>query len=525
MRPVGTVGRIVLQREDALLRPASRAWWSDNGSMPPDVHLPPRLQHRSLDLLRDRSLPGRWLRRWAEIGSGEQLRSPGGEWLTGGELEERTRRKASQLLHCGLVQGDRFVICARSSVELVIAYVAALRSGLVVIPLNPAYTEPEVTRIVVDAQPRGAAVEDDKHASWIRAASAGTTVHGIELDLPAHAPEAQIDQRRSGDPALLIYTSGTTGRAKGALLTHGNLLASASAVNVAWRWEPGDCLLLTLPLFHMHGLGVGLNGSLCAGARINLRPEFDAADVQAEAARAETTMFFGVPAMYQRLAAAGALEQLRRLRLLVSGSAPLPAALAAEIADGTGQVPLERYGMTETVMLTSNPYEGERRPGTVGFPLPGVEVRLARESHEVEVRGPNVIERYYRNPEATADSFTSDGWFRTGDLGEFDEDGYLRLVGRSKELIITGGYNVYPREVEEAILTHSAVTEVAVIGRPSERWGEEVTAVVVAATEIDPDELRAHAARQLAPYKVPKRIEFTDALPRNALGKVIRGEL
>ncbi len=322
-----------------------------------------------------------------------------------------------------------------------------------------------------------------------------------------------------------MYTSGTTGRAKGALLTHGNLLASATAVNIAWRWEPQDCLLLTLPLFHMHGLGVGLNGSLCAGAKIDIRPKFDAADVEAQAAHPETSMFFGVPAMYQRLAAAGKLEPLRRLRLLVSGSAPLPATLAAEIAAGTGQIPLERYGMTETVMLTSNPYDGERRPGTVGFPLPGVDLRLAGDNNEVEVRGPNVIAGYYRNPEANDASFTSDRWFRTGDLGEFDGEGYLRLVGRSKELIITGGYNVYPREVEEVILTHPDVTEVAVIGRPSEEWGEEVTAVVVASSTVDPEELLAHAARQLAPYKVPKRVQFVDALPRNALGKVVRGEL
>jgi malonyl-CoA/methylmalonyl-CoA synthetase len=490
-----------------------------------NIHLPTGLDPEALDLQRDGSLPGRWLRRWAEIGSDSQLCSPAGQWLTGVELEERTRRKASALAASGLAPGDRFVISAASSVELLVAYVAALRAGLVVVPLNTAYTEAEVTRTVADARPRGAAVEDDKHATWIRAASADVKVHAVELDLPAHGSEPEIDRSTSDDPALLMYTSGTTGRAKGALLTHGNLLASATAVNIAWRWEPPDCLLLTLPLFHMHGLGVGVNGSLCAGAKINLRTKFDAADVEAQALRPETSMFFGVPAMYQRLAAAGKLDPLRRLRLLVSGSAPLPAALGAEIAEGTGQMPLERYGMTETVMLTSNPYEGERRPGTVGFPLPGVDLRLGGENNEVEVRGPNVIAGYYRNAAANDASFTRDGWFRTGDLGEFDSDGYLSLVGRSKELIITGGYNVYPREVEEVILTHPDVVEVAVIGRPSEQWGEEVTAVVVTSRDVDPDELRSHVARELAPYKVPKRIEFIDTLPRNALGKVVRGEL
>jgi malonyl-CoA/methylmalonyl-CoA synthetase len=236
------------------------------------------------------------------------------------------------------------------------------------------------------------------------------------------------------------------------------------------------------------------------------------------------SLFFGVPTMYQRLVESGSIGDLAGLRLLVSGSAPLAAPLAERIAQQTGQPPLERYGMTETVMLTSNPYEGERRPGTVGFALPGVELRLGADD-EVQVRGPNVISGYYERPDANAEAFTDDGWFRTGDIGEFDGDGYLKLVGRSKELIISGGYNVYPREVEEALGNHPDVREVAVIGRPSERWGEEVTAVVVAERPIDEETLRAYAAEALAPYKVPKRIEFTDQLPRNAMGKLVRGDL
>lgn len=306
-------------------------------------------------------------------------------------------------------------------------------------------------------------------------------------------------------------------------LTHGNLLASATALSLAWRWEPGDQLLLALPLFHVHGLGVGLFGTLCAGASLVLRRRFDPDDV-GECCAEGVSMFFGVPAMYQRLAKDGRAAALRRLRLLVSGSAPLPAELANEIAKVAGQLPLERYGMTETVMLTSNPYDGTRKPGTVGFPLPGVELRLAPDG-EVRVRGPNVIEHYYQRRDADAEAFTGDRWFRTGDLGSFDEDGYLRLIGRSKELIITGGENVFPREVEEAIATHPDVREVAVVGRPSERWGEEVTAVVVTERAVKVEELRSHAARQLAPYKVPKQIEFVDELPRNAMGKIVRGEL
>ena len=405
-----------------------------------------------------------------------------------------------------------------------VAYVAALRAGLVVLPLNTAYTETEVRRIVQDAKAAAAFVDDGERGRWIsNATTGGIQVFDAQLDIPSAATCAQtVDQAQSGDPALLLHL-GTTGRPKGALLTHGNLLASATAVNLAWRWEPEDVLLLTLPLFHLHGLGVGLNGSLCAGAAVVLRPKFDVGDVL-EHCRSGPSLFFGVPAMYQRLAIEGRLNELRPLRLLVSGSAPLPAALATEIAGAVGQMPLERYGMTETVMLTSNPYEGERRPGTVGFALPGVQLRVA-ESNEVEVRGPNVIARYHANPEADTDAFTPDGWFRTGDLGELSDDGYLRLVGRSKELIITGGYNVYPREVEEALQTHPGVVEVAVIGRPSERWGEEVTAVVVASSEVKLEDLRSHAASRLAPYKVPKRVEFIDELPRNALGKVVRAAL
>jgi len=476
-----------------------------------------------LDLLADSTLIGRWKRRWRERPGRGQLQDIDGTWITTDELEERTRLAALRLLDAGLAPGDRFVLSGGTSAELVIAYVAALRAGLVVVPLNAAYTQSEVSRIVGDARPAAAAVESSELAGWIQQASSQEIpVLGLALELP-DGGDARIDAVGRDDPALLIYTSGTTGQAKGARLTHGNLLASASAVNLAWRWEPEDRLLLALPLFHVHGLGVGLNGSLCAGAAVVLMAKFDA---EAVAARCQDgiSLFFGVPTMYQRLAASGRAERLRSLRLLVAGSAPLPAPLADELARRTGQVPLERYGMTETVMLTSNPYDGPRKPGTVGFALPGVELRLT-ESGEVEVRGPNVIAGYYERPDANAEAFTSDGWFRTGDVGECDEDGFLRLVGRSKELIISGGYNVYPREVEEVLGTHPDVREVAVVGRPSEAWGEEVTAVIVAERPIETEALRAHAARELAPYKVPKRIEFAEELPRNAMGKVVRGEL
>ncbi len=407
-----------------------------------------------------------------------------------------------------------------------IAYLAALRAGLVSVPINPSYTRREVQRIVTDAAPSAALVQDGEHARSIGDAMDGSVpIGGLDVDLPPREGvlDEPLDAASLSDPAVMLYTSGTTGAPKGAPLSHGNLLASATAVALAWRWTAEDRLLLTLPLFHMHALGVGVNGALAAGAQIILRPGFDAADVT-ERCAGGVTMFFGVPAMYQRLAAAGSARSLAGLRLLVSGSAPLRPALAQAIAQATGQLPLERYGMTETVMLTSNPLDGPRKPGRVGLPFPGVELRLSAE-REVEVRGPNVFGGYFGRPDADAQAFTADGWFRTGDLGELDDDGHLRLVGRSKELIITGGLNVHPLEVEEALAGFPGVREVAVVGRPSEEWGEAVTAVVVADRVLDPALLRAHAAQQLAPYKVPKAIEFVDALPRNTLGKLLRHRL
>jgi malonyl-CoA/methylmalonyl-CoA synthetase len=491
------------------------------------VHVPPGADPAELDLLEHGSLPGRWTARWAQRPQAPQLRDIDGRWLTAAELEARTRAAAQRLAGADLRAGDRLLIDAASSAQFVIAYLAALRAGLTVVPLNPAYPEPEVRAVVGESAPAAAIATTDERARWMRDAAGGQlAVWSVELDqLPPGSP-CPLDAADTDDTALLVYTSGTTGRPKGVPLSHGNLLASATAVNLAWRWEPEDRLLLALPLFHVHGLGVGITGALCAGAAVDLRPRFDPQDV-ATHAREGATMFFGVPAMYQRLVRDGqAARALAPLRLLVSGSAPLAAELAHAVAEQAGQIPLERYGMTETVMLAGNPYDRPaRRPGTVGFPFPAVELRLTPDTGEVQVRGPNVIRGYLDRPEATAEAFTADGWFRTGDLGALDDDGYLRLVGRSKELIITGGFNVYPREVEEVLAMHPRVREVAVIGRPSERWGEEVTAVVVAEAPIAEEELRSLAAQQLAPYKVPKRVEFTDELPRNALGKLVRGAL
>ncbi len=487
------------------------------------AHLPTGVAADEVDLLADGSLTGRIERHWGSRASWPQLRDVDGAWLSSAELEERTRVAANGLQAAGVKRGDRLALIADTSARWLIAYLAALRAGLVVVPVNPAYTAGEIGRIVRNAEPSAAVVENTDHAACVSEATGGAAnVTELDLDLPDGGTD-ELEPLSGEDPALLIYTSGTTGEPKGALLSHANLLASATAVGLAWRWQPDDRLLLSLPLFHVHGLGVGFNGALCAGAAVELREKFDPGDV-AQRATDGITLFFGVPAMYQRLASEGATKALSGLRLLVSGSAPLPATLAHEIERQAGQLPLERYGMTETVMLTSNPYDGERKPGTVGFPLPGVQCKLADDG-EVLVKGPNVIAGYYEQPEANAEAFTVDGWFRTGDLGQLDDDGYLTLVGRSKELIITGGYNVYPREVEEVLGGHPDVSEVAVVGRESEKWGEEVTAVVVAARGVAERELIEYAAAQLAPYKVPKRIEFAQELPRNALGKLVREKL
>jgi malonyl-CoA/methylmalonyl-CoA synthetase len=451
-------------------------------------------------------------------------------WVRAGDLDRASRRVAGRLAGAGLRPGDRVLMSAGTSVELVEAHVAALRLGLVVVPANTAYREREIAHLVHDARPRAAVVDAPDRAGWIREADPDVLVVGPDVDLAdgdGGGGRPVLDVAGPDDPAIIGYTSGTTGAPKGAVLSHRNLLASSESVRIAWRWTADDRLVLALPLFHIHGLGVGLHGTLLAGASAVLLPRFDPDAVLDAAATSEATLFFGVPTMYTRLAASPRLRELGRLRLCVSGSAPLPPAVFERLAEGCGQRVLERYGMTETGMNVSNPYDGERRPGTVGFPLPGVELRLA-ENGEIHLRGPNVFGGYWGNPEATAAAFTDDGWFRTGDIGEHDADGYLRLVGRARELIITGGLNVYPREVEDVLLEHPAVGEVAVAGVPDPEWGEVVTAWVVPAPAADAPaegELTGFAAERLARFKCPRRVVVVDALPRNALGKVLRHEL
>jgi malonyl-CoA/methylmalonyl-CoA synthetase len=490
-------------------------------------HLPPGVRPESVDLLARRSLPAAWAAGWAAAPEQPAIHD-GHRWISNRELADRSREVAGRLAGAGLRAGDRIVMSAATSGDLVVAHVAALRLGLVVVPVNGAYREREIAHVVGDCAPRAAVVDDHARGEAISAASAQPVlVVDPMVALPA-GPEPELDASGPTDLALLCYTSGTTGAPKGAMLTHGNALASCEALRIAWRWTADDRLVLALPLFHVHGLGVGLHGTLLCGASAVLVPRFGPDAVLDAAAAHDATLFFGVPTMYARLAASPRVGELARLRLCVSGSAPLPAALHEQLAAGGVRV-LERYGMTETIMNVSNPYDGERRAGTVGFPLPGVELLLAGDgpSGEILLRGPNVFPGYWERDTATEEAFTVDGWFRTGDVGAFDPDGYLRIVGRSKELIISGGFNVYPREVEDVLLAHPAVADVAVMGEPSDEWGEVVVAVVVVADgqAVTEAEVLLHAAAELAPYKQPRRVRFVDELPRNALGKVLRHQL
>jgi malonyl-CoA/methylmalonyl-CoA synthetase len=437
---------------------------------------------------------------------------PDGRWVTAGELDGRTRTAAGRLAAAGLAPGERLVWPATSSLASVVACLAALRLGAVVVPVHPAATARELGRVVAEVRPTVALVDHDLEV----------------LDAPGGPLPPALDRAAATDPALIVYTSGTSGRPKGAVLSHGNLLAGANALRVAWRWSPEDRLVLALPLFHVHGLCAGLFGTLCAGGSAVVLARFDPGAVLDAVDRHRATLFFGVPTMYHRLLGVAGVAGLSRLRLCVSGSAPLPAATWERIRSATGVAVLERYGMTETLLTVSNPYEGERRPGTVGFPLPGVEIRVGDADHDegqLLVRGPSIFSEYWERPAASADCF-AEGWFRTGDLAEVDADGYVTILGRRDDLIISGGHNVYPSEVEEVLLAHPGVAEVAVTGSPSEEWGESVTAwVVLSDRRLSSGDLLAHAAEQLAPSKRPRLVRFVDALPRNAMGKVQRSEL
>ena len=449
------------------------------------------------------------------------LAQPGDRDWTYGEIDELSARLARVLL--GRAQaGDRVLMQVGKSAEAVCLYLACLRSGLVLVPLNTAYTAGELDYFVADASP-AIQVFDEELQSLCREA-AGTE------------PMRAIAQVESDQLAAILYTSGTTGRSKGAMLSHGNLSSNAMTLHKLWGFESGDVLLHALPIFHVHGLFVALNTALLNASKILFLEKFDVELVLEQLPAA--TLMMGVPTFYTRLLASPdfAAAHFAHMRLFICGSAPLTEQTFAEFEQRTGQRILERYGMSEAGMITSNPLDGERIAGTVGHALPGVEVRICDpegnqlgtgEVGIVEARGPNIFAGYWQMPEKTAAEFRSGNWFITGDMGALDEEGRLRLVGREKDLVISGGYNVYPKEVELCLDEISGIGESAVIGVPHPDFGEAVVAVCVASGDNLPsdEEISGQLANKLARFKQPKRILAIDELPRNAMGKVQKNEL
>ena len=469
------------------------------------------------------------------------------------ELYASSERFGQALLAWGLQAGDRVALFLDNSPTFVSAYFGIQLAGGIVVLVNTQYRQVELSHIMTDAGVR-LCVTGAQGAHELQRLSLPdltTLVIVDDSDAPSgpiaslafadfverYTPLSPVDLSlpRSEAPALLAYTSGTTGRAKGALLSQRNLLANISSLTGAWRWTDQDRLLLALPLFHAHGLVVGLHGTLFTGASAVLRVKFVAAEILETLQHdPQISLFFGVPTMYARLLKEVELQNvpLPRLRLFVSGSAPLSPQLFTTFERLSGQRILERYGMTETIMNMTNPYEGERRAGTVGAPFPGQEGRIvdvhtrqllpAGEIGEIEVRGPHVFSGYWNRPDATAEAFSADGWFKTGDLGWCSADGYYTITGRARELIISGGYNVYPREVEDVLEAHPAVAEAAVLGMPDPDMGEQVVAVIVPQEGQTPDaaELIAFCRERLASYKKPRHVVFAQTLPRNALGKI-----
>jgi malonyl-CoA/methylmalonyl-CoA synthetase len=460
----------------------------------------------------------------------ERLRNPDrlfivsddGRQFTYGQFWQLAGRLAQVLVAAGAKPGDRVAVQVEKSVEAIALFYACVRAGLVFLPLNTAYTASEISYFLGDAepvifiQPPGKPEPQGLKVLTLDDMGSGSLMVMVAALDGRHKDVADDAERL----AAILYTSATTGKSKGAMLTVGNLASNALALAKLWRFTPEDRLIHALPVYHTHGLFVATNTVFASGGQLLFRRKFDVSDVLRLIPQA--TALMGVPTFYTRLLQHEGLtrEATRNMRLFVSGSAPLLVETHREFFERTGHAVLERYGMTETNMNTSNPFEGERRAGTVGLALPGTEVRV-REGG-IEVRGPNVFKGYWRNPEKTKAEFTADGFFMTGDLGHFDEKGYLVISGRAKDLIITGGFNVYPKEVEELIDTLPGVVESAVIGLPDADFGEAVTAVVVAKPGADMQEAQIIAAlkQHLASYKCPKRVIMVPELPRNTMGKV-----
>ena len=464
-----------------------------------------------------------------------------GNKLTYGDFLELAAQYAGYLTQAGLNAGDRVAVQIEKSPEALAVYAACAQAGLVFLPLNTAYTADEIAYFVENSG-AGILLCDDRKLSDLGpiAKRCGAKLETLNADgsgsFAQHAASLpttyQTVTRSEDDLAAFLYTSGTTGRSKGAMLSQGNLLSNAQALRDEWRFTSEDVLLHALPIFHTHGLFVASNVTLLAGGQMVFLPKFDLDQMIADMPHATTMM--GVPTFYTRLLGDERFTKdlTEHMRLFVSGSAPLLAETHVQFEDRTGHRILERYGMTETNMNTSNPYDGERRAGTVGFPLPGVELKVTDsqtgatlpqgEIGEIEVRGPNVFQGYWQLPEKTAEELRSDGFFITGDLGQIDADGYVSIVGRNKDLIISGGYNIYPKEIELLLDDQEGVLESAVIGVPHADFGESVVGVLVAmpGKALDLEDIKASIGKSLARFKQPKKLVVLPELPRNTMGKV-----
>ena len=483
----------------------------------------------NLTTLFDASLTGRSTRVGLEFTGADGRRAT----LTFEELDARANRMAHELAARGLLRGDRLCVHLANRVEFIDLYLACTRLGVIFVPANVLYRERELRHIIGDAQPRAVVSTIGSEATqasdvpvWI--------IEELSVAAASRVPTRPSVNLSSQDPALIVYTSGTTGAAKGAVLTHGNLCANATTLTAAWRVTDADRYLAVLPLFHVHGLANGVHCWLASGCLMRLAERFDQRTALAELREFRPSLFFGVPTIYVRLLDASVIPDSEATsigaaaRLFVSGSAPLPAHVHEAFRQKFGHTILERYGMSEALMILGNPYDGERRAGTVGPPLPGVVARLVNgegtevgddDVGEVEIRSPHLFSEYWGRPDATAAAF-HDGWFRTGDVAVRSRDGYYTLRGRRGDLIISGGFNIYPREIEELLLEDPRVREAAVIGIADDIRGEVPVAFIVADPSLDMAELDAFCRAQLASFKVPRAFRRIDTLPRTALGKV-----
>lgn len=472
--------------------------------------------------------------------------SPGGHAVTYGDLDRESGRVAAALLSLGLSPGDRVSVQVEKSIANLWLYLGVLRAGLVYHPLNTAYSLEEMRYFLDNAEPRLLVCDPSKLVAYQDICAGLGVSHVLTMDAAGEGsfsqlcasatPMSEVVERLNDDVAVLLYSSGTTGRPKGIMLSHANLQSNAEVLVEAWQFSPDDVLLHALPIYHVHGLFVGVHCVLLSGAAMQWLPSFDVEQVRR--CLPDATVMMGVPTYYTRLLAEPTFGKAdcANMRLFVSGSAPLLEETFAEFVVRTGHTILERYGMSETGMNCSNPLIGERRAGTVGFPLPGVQVRICDEQHnvkaagevgELEIKGPNVFKGYWRMPEKTAQDFSADGWFVSGDQAFIDPEGYVSIVGRSKDMIITGGLNVYPKEVELVLNEMPELQESAVFGVAHPDFGEAVVAALVTmpGTDVDVAIIKSRLEERLAKFKIPKLMRIVPSLPRNTMGKVQKNKL